>query len=315
MGMSETVTTPCPFHAGMAAIDTCQRCGSFTCAQCKQLHPQCCPKCAQRRAAFFFNRENLQVGDLLSATWHNVFKPYWVELSLAAFLALLIPSVASYVFQIPFLLAVGGVKENIGLGVAFAMLGWTVVLGVLSTAVQFVLQACFQRGLADMAHAVWNGHRPAFGVLFNFKAGLKAGAASLLVGLLCLAPAGVAALLIVGALAMESGLALALAIVLVVVGAVALLVWLLPTVLLVQPYAENPNMGIVEGIRLCFERGRGQRLNIFLVALLCALIGCAGMLALCIGIIPAMGLAFAYQAGLWKALSTPGTGSQGAAGF
>jgi len=295
-------------------MGVCQRCGSFTCLQCRQLNPQFCPKCAERRAAFFFNRDNLHIIDLLSATWNNAFKPYWVELSVAAFLTTLIPSIVSYILQIPiFFLGMGDGMMGKGAGAGAAAVTGLAVLtmgfAVVAALVQILLQMSLQRGLVEMAHAAWNGHRPAFGVLFNFKAGLKVVAASWLVGLPAVVLIAMLAILMVSVITLKSTLILALGVFLIVSVSLALGIWLLPTVLLMQPFAENPDIGIMEGIRLCFERGRGQRLNIFLVALMSGFLILLGFFALCIGVIPAMGLAFSYQTGLWKALSTPGASS------
>lgn len=302
--MSETVSTPCPSHAGMAATDTCQRCGSFTCVLCQQQNPRLCPKCAGRYTAFLFNRGNLDIVDLLSATWSNVFKPHWIELSLAAFVAFAVPGVASYIFQIPnFILASNGIE-------APAQLGMSLLLMLMAVVVQLVLQLVFQRGLIEMAHSAWNGQKPAFGALFNFKAGLKAFVAFLLAFMLPVAAWGLGGVAAVtffaaskstGLLVMAAGLGIATY--------TALIIWLLPAYLLCQPFAENPDVGILEGIRLCFERGRGFRLKIFLAGLISVPIILLGFMACGIGIFPAMGLIFAYQTGFWKALSTSGSSS------
>jgi hypothetical protein len=299
--MSEPVFPPCPSHIEMAATGACQRCGSFTCIRCRQLNPLFCPKCVERRAPFLFNRDNLHVVDLLSATWNNVFRQYWLELSLAALLLFVVPAVASYALQLPvFFLSLGGTKAA---GLLASLISLLAVLGGI---VQFALQMSFQRGITEMAHAAWNGQKLAFNVLFNFKAGLKAGAAALLVAIPLFVLIGLAAVLVAGAVAMQSSLFITLAVLLAVVAAIALAIWLLPAQLLFQPFVENPDIGIVEAIRLCFERGRGYRLKIFLVGLVSLPIFMAGFLVCGIGLFPAMGLMVAYQTGLWKALSTPG---------
>jgi hypothetical protein len=257
---------------------------------------------------FLFNRDSLDVIDLLSATWSNVFRQYWVELSVAAFLFSIVPAIASYAVQLPsFILSFARVFSDTT--VEILLMGITLLLTVLGVIVQFVLQVSFQRGIIEMTCAAWNGQKLAFGALFKFKAGLRAGAAWLLVHIPALVLAGLAAALIGGAIAIQSGLFLAFAIALVVAATIVLLIWLLPTQLLFQLFAENPDVGIVEAIRLCFERGRGYRWKIFLAGLISIHIALAGLLACGIGLLPALGLIFAYQTGLWKALSTPGANS------
>ncbi|MCL2179205.1 MAG: hypothetical protein FWC28_02145 [Proteobacteria bacterium] len=319
--MSEDTAPSCPNHPGEVATDICQRCGSFTCIQCKQLNPNFCPKCAQRHTAFFFNRSNLHLFDLLSATWNNTFKPYWLELSLAAFLTALLPTIVGYAFQIPSIISSGVITKAGGTSVASLLTFsfFQILFFILSVAAQSLTQCTLQRGLVEMSHTAWEGQRPTFNILFNFQTGVKATLASFLVAIPWLVLAGLGVATIVGVKTLEqtgaipaSGFVLALVVLLFVASAIALGIWMLPATLLFQPFAEKPDISIMGAMHLCFERCKGFRLQVFCLLLISMLISLMGILACCVGIFPAMAMVFAYQTGFWKALAVPGADSVGA---
>jgi len=302
--MSELPDSPCPFHAQMPATDICQRCGGFTCLQCQQHHPRFCSTCAGHQAPFLFNRGNLNVVDLLFAAWNQVFKKHGAELSVAAFFATLAPGVLLYgAFVLPALLGAtlsgpgilpalrAGNTAALGLGMFFGVL----VFVFLALVVVTLVATCFQCGLAEMTHVAWNGQRPAFGALFNFKVGLKAALAGFLLSFVAMV-----LWVLVSVLAAAFGSAgdfLRLG------ALMALYAWILPASLLFHAFAENPRLSAVEAIFLCMKRGQGFRLKIFLVQLLSLPLLLLGVLAFGFGLFPAMALVFAHQAGLWKALA------------
>lgn len=200
-----------------------------------------------------------------------------------------------------------------------SMMGATFFFSALAYLVQLLLQYVFQRGLLEMANTAWNGQRPAFGVLFNFKAGLKAAVAGFLVAIPGLVLMLLGGLIAFGTTAFHlfsqrapelpfMGFPIAV-LGLTVCAIVAVYLWLMPLVLILPVFAAEPNIGITDAFRLCMERGHGRRLQIFLMLLVCFAITFVGLCACCIGLIPAAAFVFTYQMGFWKALSTPGISS------
>jgi hypothetical protein len=233
---------------------------------------------------FALNRDNVNLIDLLFATWNNAFKPYWKELSLGA----------SWVVFWPLLMqGVELLLSNMGVSVPY---GFSIAVGMA--------QYIFMCGFFEMTHMAWKGQKPIFNILSNTGAGLQAYFAAI-VGILPLILFFLIFAIgaVVGIEILDNPLVL---IALLAPICIALLVWLLPLAFLFQPFAENPKIGVMAAIRLCFERCTGVRLKVFAMVLVSAGIGVLGLFACGIGIIPATALAFAFQTGLWKALSTPG---------
>jgi len=253
---------------------------------------------------------------LLSATWNNAFKPYWLELSVAALLMFLIPSIAGYLLRLPSIffspLFVNNFGSSFDIANILTSFAGLFLFQFLAMVVQLFLQCTLQRGLVEMSHAAWSGQRPTFNMLFDFKTGLKTVLAALLIALPGVASAG----LIAGAITLLSktgslpisALSLAFITLISIATFVALGIWLLPATLLFQPFAENPDVGVMEAVRLCFERCKGFRLQLVGLLLISMAISSLGMILCCIGIAPAMALVNTYQTGFWKALSTPGAG-------
>ncbi|MCL2012878.1 MAG: hypothetical protein FWG75_08850 [Cystobacterineae bacterium] len=312
----------CPSHAEMPATDACQRCGGFTCLQCKQLHPSLCPRCTSRQVvhtSFSFNRNNLQLLDLLSATWKLAFGPHWVELSTGALLASFLPLVGFLPLVVGVILqGIMGEQPDSAALMVVIMLS----LALVSYFLFYLLLISSLRGLCEMAHMAWNGTKPTFRPLFNFRTGLKASVAffsPVILFIVVFSAIG----FIAGFVEHASGNALPplpqlpLPIVLVVFALlIALGIALMPFVFVLQPFAEKQETGIGAAIGQCFRHVKGFRGKTFLLLLVCWVIlmfaYLAGVLACGIGILlttPA-GIAFiqAYQAGFWKAISTPGTG-------
>lgn len=81
--------------------------------------------------------------------------------------------------------------------------------------------------------------------------------------------------------------------------------WLLLPLLLVQPelaYTERPTA--VDTLRRCFAHARGQRLGMVGTALLGFVLIIAGILACCVGVVPATGFFNLLVAGLYLSLRT-----------
>ena len=316
----------CPLHPERAASGTCTRCGNFMCDTCSEGGLQAsCPACRERTGvgqAFALSRDNWSVGALLESCW-DAFKREWVMICVGVLIVVAGSLVGNIVSQI--LSFIGGLVDH------WAVMGLFFIIGfILSTVVQGLVTIGFMRMLFD----VLDGRRADVGRMFTqfhkavpyllttlltfalmvpvvlliFGAGL--GAAALTGGLGALQSVDWTAL--DGAEASEElvrsmgALGPSLAVMLLVSGALYIFLgmWLFLPLVLVQPeLARSENPTAVETLRRCFAYARGQRLPMVGVFLLGSVISLAGIMACCVGVLPAMGLFQLMIAGLYLALS------------
>ncbi|MFP2928944.1 hypothetical protein ACLESO_27850 [Pyxidicoccus sp. 3LG] len=322
MGFGPGTDASCPLHQGLAAVATCARCGNFMCRTCSRGGSEpMCPTCRARTGdgvAFPLSRDNWTVSGLLGTCW-EAFTREWVMVSVGV----LVVIAASFVGQIAsqILSLIGGAVDNVVVTILALVIGYLV-----STVIQGLVTMGFIRMLFD----VLNGQKADLARMFTqFNKAVP----YLLTTLLSVAVVIPLALVVVGG-AMAAGLAtgafagvdwsalssmsseevaqqfgaLGPSIAVMVLVGLALYIfpglWLVLPLLLVQPeLARQDNPSAVETLRRCFAYARGQRLSMVGTSLLGGVIVMGGIMACCVGVLPAAGLVQLMMAGLYLTLS------------
>ncbi|MDY7226193.1 RING finger protein [Hyalangium rubrum] len=289
----------CALHPDQPAAGTCTRCGNFMCAQCTQEGAQSvCPTCQQRMgagSAFPLTRENWN----FSALWNycfEVFKRDWLMISAAVLIFGGISFVVQMMAQL--LPAVGTLLESQVL---------TVVLSIAAAIVQTVVQGLLGLGLMRMLIEVLQGQRANIERLFSqFHKVWTYLLTTLLVVLISIVPIGAIAGIVAGIIYfVGSEAAPFIAIGAGVLVLIPLIYFLLPLVFLQPEMAMRDDApSPMELLRRCYAYAQGERPSIFGVMFVQGLVVLAGVLACCVGAIPASGMAYLLTAGLYLALST-----------
>lgn len=283
----------CAQHPMQAASGTCSRCGNFTCSECGP--GALCPACAEREGhAFTLSRDAWTFSGLWDHTVAT-FKREWVMLSLASLVFLIISMALS---------AGGAVVQGLAQAAGGVSGVWT-VQGV-SFVVQQVVQGALVLGLVRMSLEALQGRKAELGQLFGqFRKVPRYLLMLLIVAVVAYVPIG--ALVGAGYVAHQQGLisdtgaAVAAGVMtLVLVG--PLLYFGLPLSFSVIELAYDDRVGAVQALRNSYAIGQGQRLATVGVALVGAALVFAGLMAFCVGIVPAMGFAYLLFGGLYLAL-------------
>jgi hypothetical protein len=317
----------CALHPEQTASRTCARCGNFMCDTCGQGGTQAlCPTCREREGrgdAFPLGRDTWTVGALVDTCW-EAFKREWVMLCVGVLLVVAASFVGQIVSQV--LSVVGGLVDSFAITVLFLFLGYlasTVVQGVVSLGFLRMLFDVLEGRKADVGRVFSQLHKAVPYLLtlllmfllllplFLLMLVAALGAAAATGGLEALESVNWTAL-VEGAGGEEaargaSALLPTLWWMLLVAGLVYLFpgLWLLTPLLLVQPelaYTERPTA--VDTLRRCFAYARGQRLGMVGTALLGFVLIIAGILACCVGVVPATGFFNLLVAGLYLSLRT-----------
>ncbi|MDC0711461.1 hypothetical protein POL68_23520 [Stigmatella sp. ncwal1] len=305
----------CALHPELLAQRTCMRCGNFMCATCTEGGTQSsCPTCRARQGSgreFPFNRDTWSVSGLWDHCF-EIFKRQWVMLSLGVLVFMGITLIAQLISNILPLL-----------GDALDSSALSVVLIVASFFVQNVVQGVLGLGLMRMLFDVLHGRRADIATLFSqfHKTGAYLGTL-LLIALAVLAVFGVLGVVLF--LIIVPGGVLPSSLVqmewepsrIIAAGVVGLLflpvmIYLFLPLYLIQgelAYEDRPSP--LRALRNCYANMRGQRLPVFGFSLVNGLIILAGMLACCVGIIPALGLSYLLMAALYLSLR-PGAEARG----
>ena len=309
----------CPLHLERTASRTCTRCGNFMCDTCSEGGTQAmCPTCRERAGmgvhAFALTRDNWSVGALLEVCW-EAFKREWLMITIGVFIVMAGAIAGSLVSQV--LGAMGGLVGHWAITALFMLMGHT-----LSTVVQGLVTLGFLRMLFD----VLAGQRADVGRIFSqFHKVVPYLLTTLLVSallipfLLVVLGSGLGVAAITGGLsalgdmdwtALDESTFGTLGLSVVVMGVVAFGLfifpgmWLMLPLMLVQPaLARSENPTPMETLRRCFAYARGERLSLLGIVLLSGAIVLAGVLACCVGVIPASGFSQLIIAGLYLALS------------
>jgi hypothetical protein len=294
----------CALHPDQPAARTCARCGSFMCSTCAEGGAQTlCPSCQQRlglEQAFPLTRENWS----FSALWDycfEIFKREWLNLGLAALIFFGISMIAQLVGSI--LPAIGGMLNN------------QVLSGILTVASMFIQQAVqgmLGLGLMRMMFDLLQGRKAELGQLFSQVHKLGTFLITMLLIILMVAlPMGViGGLVYAAATDVLPKVLLPVVAIVAVLAIIPLIYFMLPLYLLQAEIAYSDETSPMQLLRNCYAYARGERLSILGVGLVGGLVSMAGVLACCIGLLPAMGLSYLLMAGLYLALrSSPSTES------
>jgi hypothetical protein len=227
-----------------------------------------------------------------SALWNHCFEIFtreWLMLSVGVLVVFGIGFAAQLVASILPALAAGNQVLQVFLTVV-AMVANQCVQGVLWLGFLRMLMQMLQGGTADI------------GLLFSqlHKVGTYL-LTLLLIFLVLIVPIGVIAGAI-GFAAARSDSVGAVLVVVAVVLVIPLIYFLMPLYLLLPEIAHNDRASPLKALRNCYAYARGERLSIFGVGLVGGLVTLAGVLACCVGALPALGLSYLLMTGLYLAL-------------
>ena len=288
----------CALHPDQPAVRTCTRCGSFMCSTCAEGGAQTlCPTCQQRLGmsqAFPLNRENWS----FSALWDycfELFKREWLMLSVVMLIFFGISGIAQFLSNLLPVLAKALHSEVL-----------SAILSVGAAIVVQAVQGVLGLGIMKMMFDLLQGQKLDIGRLFSqlHKVWVVLGA-TLLIALMVAVPFGLIGFIVViakVAAGMEWRSLLPLGIGLGVLALVPLIYFTLPFYLLQADIAYNDDVSPMQALRNCYAYARGERLSIFGVGLVGLLLVLVGLMACCVGMLPAMGMNYLLIAGLYLAL-------------
>jgi hypothetical protein len=286
----------CAIHPEQRATRTCTRCGSFMCSTCAEGGAQTmCPACLQRlglESRFPLNRENWN----FSALWDycfEIFKREWVMLSVAMIVFFGVVFAVQFVTSL--FSSIGGATENTAVVVVATLIG---------TVLQQVVSGVMGLGVMRMIFDMLEGQKPDIGRMFSqiHKVGTYL-LAVLIVLLMVGIPLGILGGIVAGlgaAIGWDSAVWIAVG-----VGVLAffpLIYFTLPLYLLTAEIAYNDGASPMQMIRNCYVYARDERLSIVGVGFVAGLVAMAGVLACCVGVLPASGLTYLLMGGLYLAL-------------
>ena len=302
----------CAMHPSLAARGTCARCGNFMCEVCSEDGARkLCPVCRERtgqEASFPLERHSWSIGALWEYCF-EAFKREWLMLSVA----MLVVMVVSIVAQ-----AAGNIASTIaGLTDSVALI---VLAGLFAFVVQTVVQGVMGMGMLRVVFDVLEGGRADVSRLFSqvHKAWRYLGTTLLLVLVL-----GVPLMLLFGLLLVIGMLGVGvpvgvlageevfrpegplMAALFVGAGLLTLIPGLyfgLPFYLVQAHLAFTEEETPMGALRHCYLLARGQRLPLFGVLLLMAPVVFVGVLACCVGVLPALALSQLLLGGVYLAL-------------
>lgn len=308
----------CALHPDRDSLGTCARCGNFMCSTCNSGGAEAmCPSCRQRTGTgvFPYHRDDFSFDRLWSFTF-EAWKKQWVMLSVAVLALGGVYVMGSFVLQLfiggsTALLGRGGEGGGGSLGAVAGMMGFfTIGIFVLLmvVGVGFI-------GLLRMCCDVLLGKPADFGQLFGQFSKLgRAIALLLMMGAITMIPLVViggvfgGAGFAIGAAAADSDAAPAAFGGLFALMALGYLVALVAIIWVSLPFTfsmlelAHTEASAVECLKRGYQLAKGFRLQIFAYRLVGGLIGMLGMLACCVGVLPAYALAFMLETSLYLAV-------------
>jgi hypothetical protein len=288
----------CALHPDQPATRTCTRCGSFMCSTCSEGGAQTlCPSCQQRLGVdqvFPLTRENWTFSSLWDYCF-EIFKREWLTLGLGV----LIFVGSSLVVQL-----VGSALPAIGNATGSQAL--SVLLTFVSMLLQQVVQGVLGLGLMRMTFDTLQGKKADVGRVFSqiHKIGPFLGVILIIFLALIIPLGGIGALAYVTFSNTDSERMLPVLGGVALVAIFPLIYYTLPLYLLQADIAFTDDPKPMQALRNCYRYARGERLSILGVGLVGALVSLVGILACCVGVLPAMGLNYLLLAGLYLALRT-----------
>ncbi len=301
----------CALHPEEWASGTCERCGNFMCGLCSESGTQSlCPTCRERTGsvAFPLRRDTWTFSALWDYCW-AAFQKDWLNLSLAALIVAACSGAAQFFGTI--LTMVGQFADSIPI---------LILTYILSFAVQYFVQGIVTLGMLRLCFDVLDGKGVELARLFSqiHKAGRYLLSMLIIAGVFVV-PFLLALTVAVVAGAVAAGISLSelsageevlreggpVMLTVVSLTLTALLVpaiyFGLPLVLLQAELAfgDEPALG---ALRNCYVLAREHRLGLFGVSVAETGIVFVGLLACCIGVIPAAALTQLLTAGLYLSL-------------
>ncbi|XXF78528.1 B-box zinc finger protein [Myxococcaceae bacterium GXIMD 01537] len=295
----------CPRHPDLSATRTCTRCGTFMCDVCSERGATAvCPECKERSGhqAFPLNRGNWT----FSALWDHCFEAFkreWVMLSVSMLCVMVISGVANFI---------GGLAPLVGTLLDNQVVYWT--LYIFGTALQTLVNGVLMMGYLRVVYDVFQGQRADVGRIFSqlHKTGRFA-LAMLMTVLMVVIPLGVVAGLLAAGVHFTVGFKSGNEAALLTVGLIAFVLLIVPLLYVTLPLyllqpaiaLEDDDLSATDTIRHCYEVARGERMSVLGVGFMAGLVTLAGLVACCVGIIPAMALGQMLIAGMYMALRSP----------
>lgn len=291
----------CALHPASPAVGTCERCGAFVCAACRDTDtPGICPTCRTRAGQVEFP---LRASTLTSSSVWNFasarFKAEWSTLSVATLLYACGVIAWSFVS--------GRVLEATGLQYDPKGAGFTgpvmVATLVNMMAGAFVGNALLS-GVFLVSTEVLDGKKADLGAMGRMGQRVVSVAitgllASFLFLFLPVMAVGLAGFFLAGALGV-AGVLLAglLAVLVLLYGAPALYLAVIDSTL--------SKRGPAESIQRALELLQGRWGVAMTTTFTAGLLMVAGVFACCVGVVPAAALGFLMEVTLYRALSSPG---------
>ncbi|MBJ6760399.1 hypothetical protein JGU66_06465 [Myxococcaceae bacterium JPH2] len=270
-----------------------------------------CLACRDREGftAFPLNRSNWTIGSLWELCW-AAFQREWGMLSVAALILMGVSGGAQVFMNL--VVAIGGASNSVAL---------TVVLTLIVMIAQMLVQGLVQLGFLRVAFDVLHGRSVDLARLFSQMNKLVPYAMTMVVMVL---------VLFIPALLLFSGVGVAVVLgmggvealrhpavlfdnpgsILAVVSLVSVPILLLGSYLLIPMYLIQPELAFrddppspLEVLQRCWRYADGQRLRMLGVCMVMVVISLAGLLACCVGLIPAVALIQVLFAGMYLAVS------------
>jgi hypothetical protein len=313
----QTAGAKCPVHPDRAATRTCGRCGNFTCGECNVNGTEAmCPSCRQLvggSAPFPFTRDAFSFDQIWNYTF-EAWKREWVMLSVCV-LILLAVGFAVGLFN--------GLFQGIAKGIVGTRGGSSGVIiiafaaSMMTQVISSLAQGVFQMGLFRIYIDVLNGRKADVNRLMSQVPKLGR---YILQALLMLVGAMLPVLVYMGGVFLlslaVSGASLTniqhldrefkpIGLAVILFGATALvpiLIYLgLPLQFAIIELVYGDTQPI-ESFRRAFQIANGFRLSLFGFGFIAGLVVLAGILACCVGMIPAMALSQMLMTGLYLTL-------------
>lgn len=307
----------CAAHPDRAARFACSRCGNFMCDECSLGGSETqCPACRAKTGGDFpLSRNDYDFGRV----WDYAFEAWkreWVMLSVCAVLLMMVGMVGGVIASIfqNIGMAASGVKQPApgsqpDLSSLVPLLGWAVFGQIIGTVINVVVQGVVQMGLLRICIDVLHGQKANLEKLFSQLKRLPDYIVSQLivfavVGIpsivLLLVPVGII-LLLAGATSYDAFKHLEperlFTPITAGIGVLSFFTWFVFLVYVslplqfVAPEIVYGGASGVEAVKRAWALGNGVRLSIFAVGFVAGLVAFVGLLACCVGILPAMGLA------------------------
>jgi hypothetical protein len=295
----------CALHPEVVAHAICARCGNFMCSGCSlDGSADACSACRERTGSsrFPFTSDDYSIDGLLTYSWAR-FKEEWAVLTLS----MLVFFAVIYGVAIAGTVVLGGMGALMGSGSMAASPQFVVgAQGAIQFA-QIILQTWLQLGLFTVAIRVLEGKPVQVAAMFGHARRLPSALLLLLivylVAFVLMLPGVVAAYFIISA---EAGLG---AVFFAVVGAVLLplVIYLaLGTCYALCELVYDDAATAPSALRASFRMVRGHRWPTLGIVVLSGVVTFAGVLACCVGVLPAGGLGMLIFCSLFLALRTPG---------